>query len=113
MSCSRHVSLSFFDVCFVCALSLMFSCACIVLVVRRVCVSFVCGVCVGVGVRRRSRGGSSPYSKVVLWLFVPSILAQAPLGGFLAGAVFPRMGLHLKRPFGSSFNLKISLLSIL
>ena len=34
----------------------------------------------------------APDSKVVLWLFVPSILAQAPLGGFLAGAVFPRMG---------------------
>jgi hypothetical protein len=43
----------------------------------------------------------APYSKVVSWLFAASILAQAPLGVFLAGAVFPRMGrtlsVHLAR----------------
>ena len=78
------------------------------------CVSPSCVVCAWVWVFAVVVvTAQAPYSKAVSWLFVPSILAQTPLGGFLAGAVFPRMGLHLKRPFGSSLNLKISHLSIL
>jgi hypothetical protein len=72
-----------------------------VLVVRRLCVSFVCGVCVWVFVFIVLVAVQAPSSKVVSWLFVAPILAQIPVGGFLAGAVFPRMGcalsVHLAR----------------
>ena len=72
-----------------------------VLVVRRLCVSFVCGVCVWAFVFIVLVAVQAPCSKVVSWLFALSILAQIPVGFFLAGAVFPRMGctlvIHLAR----------------
>ena len=63
-----------------------------VLVVRRLCVSFVCGVCVWVFVFIVLVAVQAPSSKVVSWLFVAPILAQIPVGGFLAGAGFPVWG---------------------
>ena len=55
-------------------------------------------------------GEKSPHSsEVVSWLFRGLHFgSNPPYGGFLAGAVFPRMGLHLERPFGSSLNLLLS-----
>ena len=66
-----------------------------------VCVSPSCVVCVWAFVFIVLVAVQAPCSKVVSWLFALSILAQIPVGGFLAGAVFPRMGctlvIHLAR----------------
>ena len=59
---------------------------------RRLCVSFVCGVCVWAFVFIVLVAARAPSSKVVSWLFALSILAQIPIGDFWAGVVFPRMG---------------------
>ena len=80
-----------------------------VLVVRRLCVSFVCGACVCVWafVFIVIVAVQAPGSKVVSWLFVASILAQIPIGVFWQ-VLFSPYGVHLKRPFGSSLNLLLS-----
>ena len=53
------------------------------------CFRVVCGVSFAVSVFVAAQ---VPNYEVVLWLFVVSILAQIPVGDFLAGAVVPRMG---------------------
>jgi len=101
------VSLSFFVGCLF-VLFLLYSHVLVLFLSFVVCASPSCVVCVWVwAFAVVVVAAQAPYSKVVSWLFVPSILAQAPLGGFLAGAVSPQYGVHLKRPFGSSLNLKI------
>ena len=80
-----------------------------VLVVRRVCVSFVCGVwCVWVFVFVVLVAVQAPSSKVVSWFFVAPILAQIPVGSFCWQVLFSPYGVHLKCPFGSSLNLLLS-----
>ena len=78
-----------------------------VLVVRRLCVSFVCGVCVWAFVFIVLVAVQAPCSKVVSWLFALSILAQIPIGVFWQ-VLFSPYGVHLKCPFGSSLNLLLS-----
>ena len=92
MLCSRHVSLPF-SVVVLFVLFLLYSHVLVLFLSFVVCVSPSCVVCAWVwAFAVVVVAAQAPYSKVVSWLFVPSILAQAPLGGFLAGAVFPRMG---------------------